>query len=370
MHVSLIGDLSEFEGLRSDWDRLAGDQVFRSWAWHYSWWEAFRPCGRLFLGVCRNDEGEVVAIAPWYISRRPAQGRIVRFLGTGKACGEYLGMVCRGEDVPQVAAAIADWLIDQRWDAIELEAVAPDDPGVNCLLNELKQRQAKVVAGPGMPCWRIDLPGSWEEYLSRMGHSYKRKTRNGFRKLVDSGRATWHLISEPPEIATTLNEFKDMHTRRRAALDGDHCFQTEGFESFLSSVTSRILDSNRLYLTKLKIDGRAAAICIGFCSRPIDETTQPGNVHHVYQGTMEPNLAELAPGWLLNALNIRQCIDRGFSRFDFLRGDEAYKAQLTASPVPMVQYRVTAPRALSRLRSRVWSTGQSIKSIGRTLVKS
>ena len=52
-----------------------------------------------------------IGFAPWYLQHSASQGRVVRFLGSGEVCSDYLAILCRPEDEDRVAAALAEWLI-------------------------------------------------------------------------------------------------------------------------------------------------------------------------------------------------------------------------------------------------------------------
>jgi CelD/BcsL family acetyltransferase involved in cellulose biosynthesis len=364
LEVSLVDDVRGFEELQSDWEGLAGENIFRSWAWLFSWWQAFAHLGQLNILVCRNRAREIVGIAPWYVTDQFAQGRVIRFLGTGKACSEYLGLLCGNGQEPAVGEAIADWLVNgssREWDAIELEAVTSDDVSTMCFIDELRQRKARTITQPGMPCWRVELPATWDEFVGRLGGNDRKKTRQGIRELIDSGLATLQVATDQAQLLHSWNEFKNLHERRRAMFDGDHCFLTPGFEAFLISALQRLLEADRLHFATLKIDDRPAALSIGLVA---------GGTFLMYQCGMEPELRKFSPGWMLNALNIRDCIGKSFHSFDFLRGDESYKSRFKAKPLSTVCYRITAPRAVSRLRGRVWSASNTLRNIGKAIYRS
>jgi CelD/BcsL family acetyltransferase involved in cellulose biosynthesis len=59
------------------------------------------------------------------------------------------------------------------------------------------------------------------------------------------------------------------------------------------------------------------------------------------------------PGRLSTILCLRRAIEEGHQRFDFLRGDEPYKAHWRAEPRTTYDYRVVPNRRLARLRGRV-----------------
>src|SRR6185295_14241138 len=91
---------------------------FRRWEWQSGWWHHFGHdgsggAGELFVLGVFADDGTLVGVAPWYLQQSTASGRVLRFLGTGMVCSEYLSVLCQAEHEYQVTGAIAEWLFDQ-----------------------------------------------------------------------------------------------------------------------------------------------------------------------------------------------------------------------------------------------------------------
>ena len=59
--------------------------------------------------------------------------------------------------------------------------------------------------------------------------------------------------------------------------------------------------------------------------------------------------------------SLRRTIEQGQCAYDFLRGDEPYKAHWRAEPRPMLSVRVVPARRAARLRHNAWRTKQSLK---------
>jgi CelD/BcsL family acetyltransferase involved in cellulose biosynthesis len=70
---------------------------------------------------------------------------------------------------------------------------------------------------------------------------------------------------------------------------------------------------------------------------------------------------EHEPGSLITMATLRRAIERGYRAFDFLRGDESYKAHWRAEPAASVELRVAAERPIARLRHRLWLAGSRLK---------
>jgi CelD/BcsL family acetyltransferase involved in cellulose biosynthesis len=73
-------------------------------------------------------------------------------------------------------------------------------------------------------------------------------------------------------------------------------------------------------------DGQALAAGFGF---------EDERAYYLYNSAYFPAAAEASPGAVLVDLLIGRAIEAGRSRFDLLKGDEAYKFRLGARPRPL-----------------------------------
>jgi CelD/BcsL family acetyltransferase involved in cellulose biosynthesis len=62
---------------------------------------------------------------------------------------------------------------------------------------------------------------------------------------------------------------------------------------------------------------------------------EDANGYQYYNAGIDPDAFDLSPGVLLVYAYIRQALERGISRFDFLRGDEPYKYEWGAVDEPI-----------------------------------
>ncbi|HID76823.1 MAG TPA: hypothetical protein EYP56_12615, partial [Planctomycetaceae bacterium] len=143
MRVVRYVNIEDLKRLSAQWDRLARGVPFRTWAWASTWWRHYGSDApsrgadpELFVLVVFDDAGRPVGIAPWYCCTSLAHGRIVRFLGSGEVCSDYLSLLCLPGSESLVATAVAEWLADgrrkrqDRWDLIELAGVDASDATV------------------------------------------------------------------------------------------------------------------------------------------------------------------------------------------------------------------------------------------------
>ncbi len=354
------------------WDELAPGVPFRTWAWNSHWWRVYgdqaepcRPHRELFVLAVLDRDDRLVGLAPWYVDHGAARGRVVRFLGSGEVCSDYLAVLARPDMEDAVAASLADWLTQgskqpasrsatsgDGWDLLELTDVDAADPATNRLAEHLRRRGHTVHCRPGPNCWRIELPGRWDDFLALLSKSHRRQLRRTERALLASGRVVLRTVTHLDELPAAQERLIDLHQRRRAALGQTGCFASERFRRFHARVMPELLRSGVLNLHCVELDGRTVAV---------EYQLAGGGTVYAYQAGVEPDVLRCSPGRLAHMTTVRRAIESGHAAFDFLRGDEPYKAHWRAAPRPSLELRAVPPRAAARLRHGLWLAGSQLR---------
>ena len=361
MRVVCIKNETDFLSLSKEWNRLAGDAPFKRWEWMEAWCRTLGAMTSLRVLVVYDEMSRPIGIAPFCLESSLNRGRVLRFIGSGKACSDYMGLLTEQRHLYKVAAAVGTWLSqaasgehgkDEQWELLELEGVAEDDASVRILTEHLDHTQPEW--SPSLHCWKVELPDDWEEYLGSLTKRARRKLRQLQKEYIQTGRATWNAATTDQEFRDYLKSLIELHTARRVVLGEGGCFDHPGFESFLVAAAEGLFAADKLWLTELRIDGRVAANAVGVVH---------GAEVSLYQCGFDPQLSSCNPGWIQNIFNLRRAIELRKRSFDFLRGDEPYKKRLNGKPVAMFRVRVAAPDALSRLRHRIWNVAGSAAKI-------
>lgn len=361
MQVVPFSDLEELASHAYQWDRLAAGNPFRGWAWSSTWWRYFGERGnggsRLCVLGVKNQVGRWIGLAPWYIERSAIWGRVLKFLGSNEVCSEYLGLLAEAGHEEAVANAVADWLAAarepaDRWDMAELRSVDAEDVATCLLIDALRQRKLAVHCRPGPSCWRIELPPTWTEFFAALSRSRRRKITRAQNLWLNTGRARVHVTRTVDDLSVGQEVLIDLHQRRRASLGEQGCFHSSRCASFHRDVMRHLLAQNRLLLYWLSIDGQPVAA---------EYTMRGGGVLYAYQAGMAPECLAMSPGHLSMMIGIRHAICEGYWAFDFLRGDEPYKAHWNATPRSTLEFRIAAPRLSGRMRLGLWQTGSRLK---------
>ncbi len=352
MIVQPITSNEQLLSLQSDWNALAEGNPLRSWDWLATWWNHYGlPLGRQLrlLAVyeeVENSASKLLGIAPWYLEPSRTRGNVLRPLGSGEVCTDHLSLISLQENRSHVAKAVAKFLVEtcDDWDQLVLDAVDAEDEAITELMQALEQHECLVSRREADACWIVDLPGDWEEYLAILSKSHRKQIRRAERKMLHSGRAVWHRAEDENGLEEAWPLLVDLHQRRRKSLGEPGCFASHAFHDFHHEVAQHLLPKNQLRLSWLEIDGKPAAAEYHFAGQ---STT------YAYQSGIDPERLEEGPGQLSIIKTMQAAIQEGHHQFDFMRGDEPYKAHWRATPHPSYNYRVVPNKRLAKLRGRV-----------------
>jgi hypothetical protein len=360
MFVRLITNVDELNELSGPWNTLAGGEPMRSWDWLATWWKHYgsADCHLNVLAVYRGRErdaaatcdqkenADLIGIAPWYRRSSLVSGDVLYWLGDGEVCTDHSTLICRAADSQFVADALAKALTETHcdWDRLDLTAVDADDAAINALVAALSARDCTVTRHPTGHCWILDLPRTWDEYLASVSKSHRKQLRQLERRVLNSTHAAWHCVTSTEELAAAWPILVDLHQRRRQSLGEPGCFASQRFHDFHRDLAERLLERGQLRLSWLAVDGQPIAAEYHFAGP---------TATYAYQGGVNPTRLADEPGRLSTILCLRAAIAEGHRHFDFLRGDEPYKAHWRATPRPTFAYRVTPNRTVARLRGDV-----------------
>lgn len=356
LEVRRISDSGCLQELSRQWDRLASNVPLRSFAWHASWWKHYGDQRGLYALVVHDADESIIGIAPWFVEQRPGQGRVLSWLGSGEVCSDYQSILVQEEHADAVTEALAEWLDkaagDDTWDLLHLDTVPTRDATVASLVAQLWTGGHTIHREPGPNCWRVELPPSWGEYVDSLSKSHRKQVRRIERRQLETGRAVFRLADSAIELARGLDILVELHQQRRNSLGEPGCFASEQFESFIRDAATHILASGQLRLGWVEVDGEPAAV---------EFQLADGHVTYAYQAGVNPKLLDEEPGRMINIATIRHAIEEGQRSFDFLRGDEPYKAHWRAEPHATVSYRIVPQKALSQVRHGLWLAKDNVK---------
>jgi len=311
------------------WDAVSARAVaaspFMSWAWHRAWADA-APRAEVeaseALLITAPDGGGLQAVLP-VLPRRVTFRRVpvaaLTFAIGDAGCPDHLDVLA----LPEVDLdALVPALEAMPWRILTLSNLAEHAPNADRLSQALARRGHVARRAPLWGCPRLQLPASWEDYLATLTatrrQTVRRKERNLSRhhrvELVDYSDATFdtgwsHLVRLHEDRWNNAGAFRDPVA---IALQ----------RGFASQMAAQEAGGGRLWLTTLDLDGVPAAAWYGFAA---------GDTVYFYQSGRDPRWEGESVGLVLMGAMIRRAIEHGYTWFDFLRGEDAYKTQWTVS---------------------------------------
>ncbi|MCJ7727010.1 MAG: GNAT family N-acetyltransferase [Acidimicrobiia bacterium] len=309
--------------LRYEWADLLADadgaSVFLTHAWISAWHGTVGADEELLIGLARQAvDGRLIGIAPFSVVSRkmgPVPLRVLRMAGSGLAASDHLDLIIR-HGHPHAAAAL--WRATnahRTWDLIDLDGLRAGSHLSRVALRRTGDRESFAAT---TVCPVLELPETWEEYEASLGRNLRQNLGRYSRKLDrdTAGPVVERMVVDPADVVDTVDRLAGFHQQIRTARGDDGSFADPRMVAFHKSAALRFLDAGRLRLHRLDVDGSMAAAIS--CFRH-DETVS------FYTTGYDPALSSYGPGRRIMAAAIRSAIDEGARRFDFLRGDEAYK---------------------------------------------
>jgi CelD/BcsL family acetyltransferase involved in cellulose biosynthesis len=368
MQIVRFNNFAELAPYAQAWDRLAASVPFRGWTWLSTWWRHYggdanklRPGRELFVLAVFDEGDALIGLAPWFIQSTAAFGYVVRMLGSGEVCSDYLTLLCSRGSEEDIAEIVAEYLTDSLpdacaepcgWDRLELAGVDCDDHPTTYLAESLRRRGCTIHRRSTINCWRIELPANWEAYLAMLSKKFCQESRRLERKYFFSGKAVLRRIEKLDDLPWGIDLLVELHQRRWQSLGKPGCYASPSFTSFIREVSPLLMQQGQMQFQWLEIDGRPVAV---------EYQLVGGGLVYAYQSGIEPEAVAHKLGKLTNLACIRRAIEGGNCGYDFLRGDEPYKAHFRARPRPSMEIRIIPDRLAPKLRQKLWLTGSNVK---------
>jgi len=175
---------------------------------------------------------------------------------------------------------------------------------------------------------------------------------NLMAEYIDPGLAKLRVAESLAEARVMLELITSFHQSRWSERNIDGCFATPGFSTFLETLIEEWLPRGIAYVATIEVDGKPVAGGIGMWG--------PEELA-MYLVGMDTESQAVRPGLLLTVESTRLALRCGKASFNFLRGDEEYKARMGAKPTIQQRWLATSPRLIPRLRGAALQKGIEVR---------
>ncbi len=319
---------ADWESLTPAWGALHAQArppagAFVTPAFQAAWWSVFAARHTLDLHAV-SDGDALIGVLPL---RRDTTGTTL--IGRGDVC-DYMDLLAAAGREADVVAALLDHLdVTPAAQCLDLGGLADGSPTLALLPDAAAARGWSLQRETEAVCPVLTLASDWDGYLDGIKTRYRREVRRKMRNLLDGGaRVGLDVLEDPAAISEGLPLLLRFMSESR----GDKAvFLTEQMAAFFQTLAQRMAPEGLLRLYFFRVDGQRVAAVLCFLA--------PGELQ-MYNSGYDPDFGELSVGLASKVFVVRDAIERGLQRLNFLRGEEIYKFQLGAQATPVTRLRL------------------------------
>jgi hypothetical protein len=318
--------ITSFYEIEAEWESVLqdspADTLFLTPQWQKVWWDTFGE-GQTMCGFFYPVEDCVAAIASLAKS-----GNTISFMGSQDTF-DYNDFPIRLGHEEGFYQTLLECMDEQDCRSMYLFSLRDSSPTLEVFPEMARNKGYIVEIEEEDVTSGIALPGTWDEYLGLLSKKDRHELRRKLRRMDSQTDWKWYSVTEPGQVEKRLGEFISLMRQSRADKDE---FMTPERERFFHNITQRMAELGQLQLYFLDMDGSTVATSLCF---------DYGGSRLLYNSGYDPEYGYFSVGLLLNAMCLRDAIDRGLTYFDFLRGPEPYKAHLGGQQRSLYQMVVT-----------------------------
>jgi CelD/BcsL family acetyltransferase involved in cellulose biosynthesis len=321
-------DREDFESLisyqRDSGNHLNWDCIFVLPEWMKVWWTRFSNRPKCHLISIKKQE-TLLGLAPLQIDNHRAS-----LVGSTDVC-DYLDFIVSDGKETEFFEVLFDYLSRQNAKYLDLGLLRPDSTVLENLINVAQARGCKVTTQSEDIALELDLPATWDDYLGQLKGKQRHEIKRKLRRLNEAGEIKLRVVSSPEDIGRQLPAFFELF---KLSSGEKAIFMTDRIRSFFRELFVTMADAGllRLYVLELNAVQVAMSLCFDF-----------NNTRHLYNSGFDPRFRALSVGLLCKVLSIKDAIEQGRRKYDFLKGAEVYKYRLGGREVPLYSCLVELP---------------------------
>lgn len=314
------------DGTLSHGDRLSESlqwgSIFVFPVWLKTWLRLFGEGARAKLFTVRSGD-EVVEFVPLLL-----QGEEARLVGSEDVC-DYVDCATAPERGVSCVPALLGRLLQEGVRRLDLGLVRADSVVLRSFVPALRQLGYEPDCTCEDVCVERELPATWNEFLYSLSGKERHEIRRKWRRLEGTGSVNFRVFQKSGEIDGPMETFLRLFSASRPEKAE---FLTERRAAFFREAAREMAARAMLRLTVVELGGEPAASVLCF---------DDGSTVYLYNNGYDPRYRHLSVGLLSKVFTIRDSIERGRKKYDFLKGAEPYKFRLGGRPVPLWRCRVS-----------------------------
>ena len=349
LRVEKIETLEALHGLEREWRDLERASrwglPFHTFDWCVAWWKHLREDklgirDSLFVRAVRSAGGELVAVAPLMITRRPAVGPIcirnLQFFGADPNITEVRGVLASTANLVDAHRVLVAHLreVSSEWDTFTLSGVPKEGELSSVIAGSFSNTEWTKET----PDYVLTLAPTWEEFKGKLSRNIKESLRKCYNSLKRDGHEfKVHVTTARSEVAAALERFFFLH-QARAELSGTinhrNVFDAAMARRFLTDVCERFAERDALRIFALKIGDKMAAMRIGFVL---------GDSLYLYYSGFDPEFGKYSVMTTAVAEAVKYAIEQRFATVNLSTGSDVSKTRWSPAEIVFRQASIVSP---------------------------
>lgn len=346
--VEIVSEISAFDAISGEWNELtdaAECHIFQTYTWLRTWWKYFGGDDirhQLHILLFR-DRNRLVGIAPFFIDRYLFKGktlyRCLRLMGSrvmqqtnGETMGDrtytdYLDVITLSEYDPAIWPLLENQIKNStEYDDIVLDEIPEYSSLITGFIPYLKQKNPgwEIYRKESSVCAIVKFPESWNLFLNSFNSKMRYNIRLYLKRASDeNGPRIFNCrrVADDKKFDELFDWLVDHHQQRWNSRGRPGVFAEKRIYEFYKEAAYLLLkqgialfqvvslpdENDRIIVTDLAFRYKKNLYGI---QRSFDASTA---------------YAKYSPGHTALFTLFKDAIDDGVEKFNFLRGNEAYK---------------------------------------------
>lgn len=315
----------DFNDLQHHWqnpkDQLDWNSIFVLPNWMKVWWQEFSSDYEILLGSIRQNE-QIIGIFPLKM-----KDSVATFIGSPDLC-DYMDFIVAPGKEDVFFTTILREFNQFNIKELHLGRCRPDSTVIRYLLPMAEQLGYGVNSDQTDVSLELELPKTWEDYLQVLSRKQRHEVRRKLRRLEEAGDVNYRCVQVVNELEDNLNAFFRLfsYSNKEKA-----CFMTVHKESFFKSIAKSMAEIGLLHFGIVELNQIIVAMIMLF---------NYADTVYLYNSAYDPEFDSLSVGILSKVLCLRQSIESGRKKWDFLQGGETYKYRIGGEEIPLYQCRI------------------------------
>jgi CelD/BcsL family acetyltransferase involved in cellulose biosynthesis len=293
--------------------------------WLKAWWQEFGSDGELYLASVLRDS-VLIGVAPLLLKEGEAS-----FIGSADVCDYLDFIILPGREVDFFTVLLDD-LKDRGIGSLSLGPLRPDSTVLSSLLPLVRDLKYDFACEMEDVSSEVCLPPTWEEYLGMLTQKQRHEVRRKLRRLREAGDVNYRVIEDWDDLSLSMALFLKLFRESR---QDKATFLTTRMEHFLIALVGGMAQAGLARLGILELSGSPVAAVLYF---------DYNSTVFLYNNGYDPRYGSLGVGSICKTLCIKESIEKGRGKFDFLKGVEEYKHHMGGREVNLYGFRMSLDR--------------------------